>query len=360
MFRSAILFLALAALFLAAPEASAKSIMVIHSGSNNDHWSESMEEGIDEIFPTRVMTGLWMGADQDDSEEHMEDVLDNLRLLLKVGTPDGVICDGHAALALFRKHGDELFPGVPAVFCAVPGRDRLPGQRPIPGVRAAYSAAETFERMLELHPKARTVVLVVDTTPLGKEIRTQTEAAFQKHMDRIHLIIPGQEAGRDQGIDREELLKIAEFMPRDGLILFGTFTRDKDDGQVCEDALARELVDHAKVPVYVLTGAHYGGGAVGGIMIAPETHGREAALLLRQLWDGANPEKLPVRVLANSETYNITALKRAGADVTKISGYEHVEAMQAALERALLYVGAVLGLFVLGALLVAVFRRMRR
>ncbi len=298
---------------------AAKTILLLHSGSPGTPWADRVAEGVraelSEAGANAELVRLWAGADQDNSEDHFEVVSDELDAVVNTHALAGVICDGDTAFALLRKHGRGLFKGIPAAFCGVfEFREFMAGQ--YPGVCAVYQAEETFENMLKLHPRARTVAVIVDGSEAGEQIRKQVETAFARHMDRVQLIFPGHEEGRDQGLLRSDVLKVAAHMPGDGLLLFGTFTRDRNGAPVDEAALAKEVISCSKVPVHVLSDIHFGYGAAGGLLVDSIGHGKAAVRLLMKQWKSI-PTQVPTKsTLANQWHYDKAGLQRALTDMS--------------------------------------------
>jgi hypothetical protein len=87
----------------------------------------------------------------------------------------------------------------------------------------------------------------------------------------------------------EDVLKAAAALPKDTVVLAGPFLRDGTGRDFATPAVIGRLTAVSGVPVYVLTEACVGRGAVGGYVVSFEAHGKVAAGLALRVLAGERP-----------------------------------------------------------------------
>ncbi|KAB1440873.1 hypothetical protein [Pseudodesulfovibrio senegalensis] len=299
------------------------NLLLLHSDSAGSPAAACVLQGMQQALDAHgVHTDILqyhLGADRNDSEEHFDDMAEALARLLKEHPIQGVTCDGDAALAVLQRYRASLFGTIPATFCNVDhfeprmGRDgNCTGLTTEPGV------APLLETMLALHPEARTVVVFTDHTPESYEIRHAAQEVFSRHMDRMQLVLPGFEAGREAGLDKKQVVRIARNMPADGLVLLARLTRDGNGSFIDQPELARTMAASCPVPVYVLHEADMAAGTAGGYVTNEKEQGRMAAQALLALMQGHSLSEFPVTSLPRQWRFHKAPLQKAGADLAAL------------------------------------------
>src|SRR5206468_5849078 len=110
-----------------------------------------------------------------------------------------------------------------------------------------------------------------------------------------------------------ELRKAVIAMPQDTAILYARMFRDAAGQAVISSEVGQWIAQSANVPVYVMTDASFGTGAVGGSLASIEAFGKRAGELARQILTGTAPASLPFEIRSDSvATFDWRALKRWG------------------------------------------------
>ena len=209
--------------------------------------------------------------------------------------PDLIIGVMGPSLRFLLRHGAELFPGVPIVFCGADRADidgrALPDT--VTGVLVKRVFAPTVDVMLRLQPETQQVVVVGGTSPFDRHLMAQARSelkSFEKRVSFRYLT----EASMD------DILSTASRLPPRSTILFVTLFRDATGKSfVPHDAVAR-LSREANAPVYVVVDQYLGRGPVGGHLYSLEQHGNRAAEIGLRVLRGEAPSSIPVRELVST------------------------------------------------------------
>ena len=192
-------------------------------------------------------------------------------------------------LRFFLKHRTELFPGVPAVFCAA-NLDAFAGFElgsDITGVRLPSEWGATLEAALALQPGTRRAVVIAGTSEVDRSLQAAAAHDLARYGDRVEVrYLAGWPIAR--------LLDEVAALPKDSIVLFVSMLRDQA-GRLFTDPEAVSLIARASsVPVYSWSETHLGHGIVGGRLASFETQGTRAAALAVRVLRGERPEALPV------------------------------------------------------------------
>jgi signal transduction histidine kinase/ABC-type uncharacterized transport system substrate-binding protein len=202
---------------------------------------------------------------------------------------DLVIPVAFPALNFFLQHRSELFPGVPAIFCAanldaIRGLDLGPD---VTGVRLRSEWGATLEAALKVDPGIRQVIVIAGTSEIDRDL----EAAAAKDLGRY-----GQRVALTYltGLPMPLVLDAVARLPKDGAVLFVSLLRD-GSGRLFTNPEAVSLIARAsKVPVYSWSETHLGHGIVGGRLTSFEAQGARAAELALRILRGEQPKNVAV------------------------------------------------------------------
>jgi signal transduction histidine kinase len=192
-------------------------------------------------------------------------------------------------LRFFLKHRAELFPGVPAVFCAA-NLDAATGLElgsGITGVRLPSEWGATLEAALALQPGTRRAVVISGTSEIDESLQAAAARDLDRYRERVEITyLAGRPIAR--------LLDEVAALPKDSVVLFVSMLRDQA-GRLFTDPEAVSLIARASsVPVYSWSETHLGHGIVGGRLASFETQGTRAAELAVRVLRGEQPATLPI------------------------------------------------------------------
>ena len=202
---------------------------------------------------------------------------------------DLIIPVAFPTLRFFLKHRLELFPGVPAIFCAA-NLDAVTGLElgpDITGVRLRSHWGATLEAALRLGPGTRRVIVVAGTSEIDRNLQAAATEDLGRYHDRVEFTYLN-------GWPMARLLAEVARLPKDSIVLFVSLLRD-GAGRPFTDPDAVSLIARASsVPVYSWSETHLGTGIVGGRLASFEAQGARAGELGLRILRGEKPENLPV------------------------------------------------------------------
>lgn len=295
---TAFLSLALVLFCVAAPAAQVTDkpyrVLVLHSLRNslpvNTDWYTGIVRGFESASDLRIDIDIEApDLTRFSDPGYIADLLELYRRKYAGNVPNLIIPTYTPALEFLLDHGEDLFPGVPVVFCGadslfVTGREIPPY---VTGVASHADITGTAELALQLHPGARRMAVIVGSGHLDQLFERRARQALQSFEDRVDLIWL-------RGMRLEELLKAVQRLPPDTVILYVLQLRDRTGESHFPFYTTSRLASVANAPTYGLWDTLIGHGIIGGRLITIEDDGFRAARMGLRILRGEAPTAIPV------------------------------------------------------------------
>ena len=216
---------------------------------------------------------------------------DFLREKYRKHPPDLVIAVGGGAFHFLMEHPDELFGGVPLVYCSVAG-DPHPDHHlnanfadvPVPD-----TAALTLEMMLRLHPDTRYVAVVSGNGLRDVQYADGFRGELATFGNRVTFIWL-------TNLSIDDLRGKLAHLPDHSLVLYLTMFQDASGRTFTPREALEGFAPASRAPIYGFYETYVGHGIVGGSIVPFEEIGRKAA-------------KLSTRVLAGEDGQSVSRLE---------------------------------------------------
>jgi signal transduction histidine kinase/ABC-type uncharacterized transport system substrate-binding protein len=197
---------------------------------------------------------------------------------------DLIVAAGRLAVPIAFENRADLFSNAPVVFIAV---DRFSAanlhlEDAITGTWMRQGWAETLDVARRFHPSTQRAVVVVGSTPAERfyvKAAHEQLAAYAGSMEIRYLM------------DRkfEDVLTEIAALKKNSVVLVGPFLRDGTGRDFTTVAAIGRISAVSKVPVFGITEASVGAGAVGGQVLSFEAHGKVVADLVLRVLAGERP-----------------------------------------------------------------------
>jgi two-component system, LuxR family, sensor kinase FixL len=228
--------------------------------------------------------------------------------------PDLVILVFVGTLGIPGKLLPELFPRTPIVVAGFTEEEIRADQfgTLVSGVAQRVNPRATLELIFRLQPELRRVVIIGGTAEIDRQVLRRVKEAAQSI--KGHLQIDFWD-----NLTMAELRKAVIAVPQDTAILYARMFRDAAGQAVISSEVGQWIAQSANVPVYVMTDASFGTGAVGGSLASIEAFGKRAGELARLILTGIAPASLPFEIRSDSvATFDWRALKRWGISESRL------------------------------------------
>lgn len=196
---------------------------------------------------------------------------------------DLIVAAGSRALRIALHNRTDLFSSAPVVFAGV---DRTAAadlrlDADVTGTWLQMGWLETLDLARRLHPGTRRALVVTGSSPTDVVWRDEARRQLAAAEGAIEISYPS--------LSVDDLLKEVAALPRQTIVLVGTFLRDRTGRDVTTPEVTTRIAAASRVPVYGLTDALVGSGIVGGQVVSFEAHGRAAGELGLRVLAGERP-----------------------------------------------------------------------
>jgi signal transduction histidine kinase len=256
--------------------------------------SIAVEQGVRATLEPALASGIDFYTEYLDlgllSEDRSERLLTRfLRQKYQGRKVDLVIPVAFPALHFFLQHRAELFPGVPAIFCAanLDAVRKLDLGPDVTGVRLRSEWGATLEAALRVDPGIRQVIVITGTSEIDRDLEAAAAEDLGRYRERVALTYL-------TGLPMPQVLDGVARLPKDSVVLFVSLLRD-GSGRLFTNPEAVSLIARASnVPIYSWSETHLGHGIVGGRLASFEAQGARAAELALRILRGEQPKNVPM------------------------------------------------------------------
>jgi two-component system sensor kinase FixL len=194
---------------------------------------------------------------------------------------DLVVTVPGSALNFALDHRQDLFPGVPIVFCSVDRRE-VEGRNLPPdviGLPMIFDFRGTLDLALQLQPETKEIVCVAGTASFDQLLAQECRNVLDGYGGKVRYRFVG--AG-----PIDETLSLVRNLPRNNIVLYLSTLRDGQGKSFVPQEIVAHVVQQSNVPVYGLVTYQLEAGIVGGSLFDFGAHGEETGQLCRKLLSG--------------------------------------------------------------------------
>jgi signal transduction histidine kinase len=269
-------------------------VLVLHSFRQslpvNGDWYRGIVRGFESASDLRIDIDIeTLDLPRFSDPPYISDLLEIYRRKYAGNLPDLIIPTYTPALKFLLDHGEDLFPGVPVVFCSADSLSVSARKVPphVTGITSLPDIAGTARLALQLHPGARRMAVIIGSGTLDRLFEHRVRQDLQSLEGRV-------EFAWLRGMPLEELLAAVQRLPRDTLILYVLQLEDRTRESHFPFYTTSRLAGVANAPVYGLWDTLIGHGIIGGRLITIEDDGFQAAQMGLRILRGESPTAIPV------------------------------------------------------------------
>jgi PAS domain S-box-containing protein len=307
----------LAAARATADAASGKRALVLHSYYTGYKWADDENRGISSVLePILGVENVfveYMDAKRFYEDRYQSQLPEAYRRKYLDHRIDLIVAVDDRALEFLVEHRDEIFPGVPVVFCGVNyfREERVKGKARFTGVSEDANLGASLDTALSLHPGTRRVYIVNDDTETGLAVRA-----------RLAEIGPSWKGVPLEPLDDlpwEKLLERLRSLPPRSLVFFTFYSRDATGRVFGYDESIRGVSQASSSPVYGAWDFNLGLGLVGGMLTSGFDQGEAAGNIALRVLRGEDAGSIPVvRGLPGRYLFDHLELVRWGIPASRL------------------------------------------
>jgi PAS domain S-box-containing protein len=267
-------------------------VLVLHSYSPSPR-DNSLQDGINQelVGPARI--DLYVDF-MDSRKIEAPEFLDELRQLLVIKYRHikfdlVIVCDNNAYQFALH-HRQELWPGVPIVFCGVKELrpQEFAGQKDFTGISENADLTAFVASFPVIVPGLRKLLIIRDDSPYAHDI--------QPHLlNALNATIPAVKFEFLENLSAEELAARLDRAEPGTAVFYISFWREKN-GRFLNANEDKRILMRARVPVFSIHEDHVGNGALGSCFTDAEAQGAAAGKIAFKILSGIPAGTIPAVV----------------------------------------------------------------
>lgn len=285
-------------------------VLVLHSYHSGFQWTDSMNsaiiKSIQSAYPEGDVFVEYMNTKRVPLEVMSPMLRRNYATLYRNAGLNVIITTDNNALDFMLRYGDELFPGVPVVFCGINNFDDYDLSKHLnyTGVREDFDTGATLDIMLRFHPDTHTVAMIADVTESSQiTLAIARHVAKAKKYEKIRFV---ELSGLSETVLAEKLEKLG----KGTVILLLSYYRSPE-GRVFSVKDGTQLIqEHTKLPVYALWDFYMLPPVIGGKIVTGTLQGKAAGEIAIRILKGEKPESIAPYSCPTSYYFNYDALQK--------------------------------------------------
>ncbi|MBP2146722.1 sigma-B regulation protein RsbU (phosphoserine phosphatase) [Methanofollis sp. W23] len=286
------------------------NVLLLHSYYDGLSWTDDVTGGVQSVLDKEegvVLYIEYMDMPRVNSPGYEEELIELFRVKYADASFDAIICADEYAFHFLRDHHDDLFPGVPVVFCGVNYfEDAYLEGWDCTGIVEAYDVVGTIDAALALDPGVRRIYVINDCSETGLSNQKVIERAAGEYQGRLEIV-------SSEGQSLDQVLDTVAALPPDAIVLLMTFYLDQDGTSYDYDEVVGTVSAASPVPVYGVWDIYLGEGLVGGRLTSGEDQGTAAGRLALRVLEGESASKIPVEAdLQGTYRFDYRQLDRFG------------------------------------------------
>lgn len=311
--KKLILFFAIFFILLALPARAedVRHVLVLHSYHSGMSWISNIEKGIRDTLLVPPFNDLVLHIEYMDTKRYYsEEYYSRIKRLLKEKFEkidlSLIMSSDNNAYDFLRKNRDEIFPGVPVVFCGVNNFSdvQIRGLEKFTGVAEMMSSRDTVEAILNQLPKTKKIYVINDYLKTGRA----WEATLKRNLAVFNTTVSIE---YNENLTMAELRDKIQSMEPDSVVLLGVYYSDRDGKYITYEKLGSMLIKNSPVPVYCLLRFNLRDGVVGGKVISGYHQGVMMSEVARKVLGGESANDIPVaKIGANAFIFDWPAIDK--------------------------------------------------
>ncbi len=287
-------------------------VLLLNSYGQRMTWVKDITTAVEDILDPDNNNIILNIANMDSKRFHSPEYFDLYKNYLKQKYNKSkfslILSSDNNAFDFLLKNRNELFPGVPVVFCGVNNfkDEQIKESDKFTGVAELFSARKTVEMALKLHPGTQEIFIINDYLETGRAWQKDIDSALSDMKEKVRITY-----SKDFAMD--ELQATIANLNKNTIVLLGVYYADKDGRFFTYEKVGEMIAGASHVPVYCLLEFNMGKGVVGGKVISGYYQGKTMAEIGRRVLNGEDPDHIPVlKKGANRIIFDYLQLKRFG------------------------------------------------
>lgn len=286
-----------------------KHVLILNSYHKGYKWTDDMVKGIEDVLNSDLeninLSVEYLDSKRIHGKLYFQKLYEIYKHKYESEKFDIIFTTDNDAFYFLKNYGQELFPGVPIVFCGMNHfQDTILAENQnVTGVAENPDIKGTIDMALNLQPNTKKIYFLFDNTTTGKLFKEYAESLSNQYKGKVEFII-------GNNTDVTSVAKEVTELPQDSFIFFLALLKDEKEFMSYERGV-QIIKANSSVPIYSAWEFMMDYGILGGKMIHGYDHGVQAGKLGLRILMGEAPENISVvKYTPSKYIFNYHELKR--------------------------------------------------
>jgi len=292
------------------------NVLVIYSHHFNFEWVEELQRGISEVLADEDLYfyNEYLNEHQLSDTIAFEDIFNYMHKKYENVEFDCIVVADNYAYNYLSEYYQKLSPGTPVVFVGINGySEEIAFTEMMTGITQNPDAKSLIELILTINSDDELIFVSSKNATSIAEINSINEIIEKDFPDLNYRVIAAKtlDDALDElyGVKHAQLIMIGNIITKEGIML--------SPGE-----LISKVFETTHLPIYTGNRLHINesdSGAVGGLVVDPYIHACRAGIMVKQILDGVDINKIPVETEPlTTNVFNYNMLEYFNIDESKI------------------------------------------
>ncbi|MEO5356086.1 MAG: sensor histidine kinase [Nitrospirae bacterium YQR-1] len=316
---SLLLMLHVSMVFAETGDKQEKHVLIINSYNYGYTWTNNEIKGIESVLGNKnniILYTEYMDTKIANDSKYQAMLREMYKHKYNQIKFDVIIITDDDALEFVKTYHEEVFGGVPAVFCGINNFNdsKIAGyEKHFTGVNEEADFKSTIDFALKLNPKLKSFIVINDRMTSGILLKKEFMDKTAGYGDTVKFTF----------IDNATLSEVKEAVrnlnTQDSALFYLSFFKDSSGQYYAPSEAIYEIASAANVPMYGAVDYMLGHGIVGGMLKNSFYQGETAGKLALRILHGEKPGDIPViSESPNSFMFDYNILQKFDIDLSSL------------------------------------------
>ncbi|MBF0518567.1 MAG: sensor histidine kinase [Nitrospirae bacterium] len=294
-----------------------KHVLLLNSYNKGYQWTDNQVRGVESLFKEKEEITLhieYMDTKRIKSAEYYKILSELFEHKYKKIHFEIIIVTDDDALDFVKQYREELFKGVPFVFCGI--NDYTPEKtawyKDFTGVNEGSDYEATVEVALKLNPQLKQFIVISDMMTTGILEKNSFINSISKYKDKINFTY----------LDNSTMDEVKQYVSKltaDTAVFYLSFFKDRNGEDFTPSMAVSQITKASSVPVYGGVDYMLGYGIVGGMLKNSFYQGESAGKLAIRILNGEKADNIPVIMKSpNTFMFDYIVMQRFDIDISSL------------------------------------------
>lgn len=292
-----------------------KRVLVLNAYHEGYHWTDRIMIGVHDVFNKHNNIELFVNyidSKRCYDSMYFDQLINIYRHKYRNVSFNAILVSDDHALDFILKYRDDVFTGVPIVFCGINDfhPNRIAGHNNITGLHESYDVKGTIDLILHLHPATKEIAVISDNTLSGQSFDNRIERAKEK-------LKPDLTITSLSGLSSDELSTELQTLNKQTIVLWSIYISEPNGTTYSTQESIQLVQASTSLPIYCIWDV-VGKGVIGGKITDPVYQGMRSSEMVLEILKGGNADSIRIETSPLRYKFDFDALNQYDININQL------------------------------------------